>query len=46
MQQDELVDFENLGDYLDLDNSEEIVDMEFEDLYEAVQTQADRKSVV
>lgn len=39
MQQDELVDFENLGDYLDLDNSEEIVDMEFEDLYEAVQTQ-------
>jgi len=39
MQSDELIDFENLGDYLDLDNSDEIVDMEFEDLDEPVQSQ-------
>ena len=32
MEQDNLVDYEHLGDYLDLDNNEEIVDMEFEDL--------------
>lgn len=39
MEQDNLVDYDNLGDYLDLDNNEEIVDMEFEDLDEQIQSQ-------
>jgi hypothetical protein len=39
MEQDNLIDYENIGDYLDIDNSEEIVDMEFEDLDEPIQSQ-------